>query len=149
MIINTRTQRGYDIATALRGPDFKCRVRGKYINVDATLKYIFTARLRTIVGVRDKEVVIRPGGSSAHLVGSVSRLIDMIEHHGHVFDVSGMEHWLKHVDRGFRSLPWHKQSAETVLLAETAWHLWDFTVFRSAASKSNSIKYLRELAEPT
>lgn len=51
MILDISTKEGYDIATALRGPDVRF-ANGRYFS---GMKMLFTARLRYFVGVGDEE----------------------------------------------------------------------------------------------
>lgn len=97
MILDVSTKEGYDIACALRGPDYR--------NISG-LKWLFTSRLRSFVGVNEDSGGWVRGGRTLIAVSrlSITEDLDRLQslYEGLTWDE--ILHWLAHTQDAFDAL---------------------------------------------
>ena len=149
MIINTKSKNGVSIATALRGPDFERMVNfnGRIIRVEQILKYIFTARLRYIVGIRDEQMVLRHTAFDDEVNEYLGMLVHVAASFPTYTEYGCILHFLRHIRQAFQSLPRRKRTRETELLGYIAGDLSAYIAYGSPSARISMACLIRQLAE--
>lgn len=142
MKLDVSTDKGYTLASAIRGPDLpRC----------STLKFVFTARIRELCGVPATwsgwEIpVVRSAKPGPLDDADCSNLASEIEHARAADDTrTAILHWLVHTLEALQELN-KPPSAEITYLIELVWILRAAVVFLARRTEDEIFKAL--VAEP-